>query len=69
MIPITCGNCNKHEERDYVEHFRAPEGWLAIVGASAPGSGDIFVCSLDCLIEIGWTLREAQPKLSKSRQP
>ncbi len=28
---------------------------------------DVELCSLDCIIDYAWKLREAQPKLSKSK--
>ena len=56
-----CGNCGR-------EHGIF-EGW------SLDGPSDDYhdnyhnLCSLDCVIERAWTLREAQPKLSKSKAP
>jgi hypothetical protein len=42
--------------------------WELITRFSGGDSNVELLCSPSCLTEFAWKLREAQPKLSKSRQ-
>jgi hypothetical protein len=43
-------------------------GLCAALGVYTPAKS-YLLCSYDCITELGWKLREAQPKLSKSTLP
>jgi hypothetical protein len=52
---ILCDNCNS----------KTPGGgWIFLCLPTE----DYDLCSLSCLTELAWRLRDSQPKLSKSRQ-
>jgi hypothetical protein len=67
--------CANHCGTDYSENY----GWYIVHDDDCPGppaceDGDCVgheyhggCCSISCLIELGWKIREKQPKLSKSR--
>jgi hypothetical protein len=55
-----CANCNKR-----VSAFTDTEPWWTLQRAPYE---TWYLCSLSCLTEYVWKLRESQPKLSKSKQ-
>ncbi len=63
-VCYSCANCNKVGE---IRNGQALALYLPLALAATHGS-PLRYCSLDCLTEGAWKLREAQPKLSKSTQ-
>ena len=58
MATHKCDNClTRYTAED-------EDGWITVM----TNDQDYEVCSLACLTELAWKLREAQPKLSKSKQ-
>ena len=60
---IKCSNCNEDFEVNQPGHFI-----LEYTGIKDNRNHDCdIICSLACLTEWAWKLRDAQPKLSKSQ--
>lgn len=57
-----CNNC-----RRFVDQLKYRLSDLSLYYGDAFDS-DWDLCSIDCLIEWAWKVRESQPKLSKSKQ-
>lgn len=53
-----CTNCGKRLDKVHVKLEREVNGVFIL---------NDYLCSIDCLLELGWKIREAQPKLSKSK--
>ena len=59
-MSATCENCGT-----------APPLRFKVLDDDEKGPGTLrtyYLCSVSCLVEYGWKLREQQPKLSKSKQ-
>jgi len=61
---VYCANCHTPKDYPYPETRVPPQNWWWIEGPTVLE----YICSLTCLTEFTWRLREAQPKLSKSSQ-
>ena len=58
MVYTICTNCGKRLDHASIKLEREVKGVCLAKD---------YLCSIDCLMELGWKIREAQPKLSKSK--
>lgn len=59
MNAFKCGNCYQPIDITRQEDFQ--------LQSAAVKQATYYLCSIACVCELAWKLREAQPKLSKSR--
>lgn len=62
--PYKCDNCGIPAPNEPRETRTPYPGWWWLEGPETQTD----LCSLECLMEWAWKLREQQPKLSKSRR-